>query len=969
MNKILVILLIFALVTVIQLVPLSQAAITPSLTASRCTTPGETCVAPLAVHFSARGTECTTEECDNNTMENEAFHSLHYKWEFGDDKGDSWDVSGQDKNIEYGPLAIHVFDEEGTYDVQLTINSESESVTEIVTIYVDDPDTYYSSNTRCISTDDDFTDCPLDCTVATCVTSSDFDASFLTALSEGSRRILYHAGHTFNMDATSTVTTEGPVTLGSFGTDNEGKAIIDATGCACNLLSIGWQVQGQLDDWRIMDLEILQVHSGAMDLATLFNTDGGRAFDNILVYRLKRLVGDRFWGQMRTSAYFPEGSFGIFMVENEIGGNFGNTIYLATRQGGIIGNVVGTDSSPYPNHMLRFGSPGRWEDALIAHNDWKCCGRLDLTHRGESGDSSQGTYDVDPCQFLVLRENKYHAGVSGWGIGIHPQNGASDERIRDVIVENNLFESNWLHIQARSITIRNNLFTSDPNLENDYVTTDIDVAWDHACAIPSDWITDIFIYHNSHYSTPDVINTPVVYHNRHCGAPDRPIENIYIRNNVNYGGSNVPYIDINSFPPASNVVESDNIGNNALSSSPYAADPPDIFTPSDWYLEGGSASLTVNQGYPVGNTVYEDYEHNVRSDGSWDIGAFELQAAQTCSDAGDCTVVECRTASCPSGECEYSADDTQTCGDDEYCNGVNSCSGGSCVATDPCPDQMCDEGNDVCVDCLSSGDCDDGVVCNGQETCLDGLCQAGTPITSCDPNASDNCCPNTCTPASDLDCSNCEIEDLDEWVNTPIAAQTDTFIVEFEATPNSSSMDGIVGLADYPASNWDNSSVTIRFNGDGGIDAWNNTEIYPWSGDPTGWYSSVDTISYFADTLYHFRFEIDVSNQIFNAYVTPDGGAEQTIVIDNDFRDTTTPVVQLDYWHSMYSRFGVGAFRVCNFEVIGSQCISPAEIEPCDGCVSFNEVTSYIDTWYADSSAVSMVQLVRALEAWKVGGC
>jgi cysteine-rich repeat protein len=54
---------------------------------------------------------------------------------------------------------------------------------------------------------------------------------------------------------------------------------------------------------------------------------------------------------------------------------------------------------------------------------------------------------------------------------------------------------------------------------------------------------------------------------------------------------------------------------------------------------------------------------------------------------------------------------------------------------------------------------------------------------------------------------------------------------------------------------------------------------------------------------------------------------------------------------------------------VGLTCNTQADNNPCDGCVSLNEVTSYIDTWYADSTAVSMVQLVRALEAWKEGGC
>jgi hypothetical protein len=49
-------------------------AITEVITASRCTTAEETCAAPLAVHFHVRETTCTTAECDDDRIENEAFH-------------------------------------------------------------------------------------------------------------------------------------------------------------------------------------------------------------------------------------------------------------------------------------------------------------------------------------------------------------------------------------------------------------------------------------------------------------------------------------------------------------------------------------------------------------------------------------------------------------------------------------------------------------------------------------------------------------------------------------------------------------------------------------------------------------------------------------------------------------------------------------------------------------------------------
>jgi hypothetical protein len=50
-----------------------------------------------------------------------------------------------------------------------------------------------------------------------------------------------------------------------------------------------------------------------------------------------------------------------------------------------------------------------------------------------------------------------------------------------------------------------------------------------------------------------------------------------------------------------------------------------------------------------------------------------------------------------------------------------------------------------------------------------------------------------------------------------------------------------------------------------------------------------------------------------------------------------------------------------------TECTTHGDKPPCDGCVDAGEIGEYIDRWYASSQDVSMVQLVRALEKWKVG--
>jgi hypothetical protein len=69
-------------------------------------------------------------------------------------------------------------------------------------------------------------------------------------------------------------------------------------------------------------------------------------------------------------------------------------------------------------------------------------------------------------------------------------------------------------------------------------------------------------------------------------------------------------------------------------------------------------------------------------------------------------------------------------------------------SSDPClPDLICDEDNDLCVECLEDGDCaDDGLFCNGEETCdetLNACVSAGDPCLAgeeCDEEG-DSCLP------------------------------------------------------------------------------------------------------------------------------------------------------------------------------------------------------------------------------------
>lgn len=68
------------------------------------------------------------------------------------------------------------------------------------------------------------------------------------------------------------------------------------------------------------------------------------------------------------------------------------------------------------------------------------------------------------------------------------------------------------------------------------------------------------------------------------------------------------------------------------------------------------------------------------------------------------------------------------CDDGTFCNGRETCIGGFCQeGISPClPEEVCDEESASCLGCLTDEDCNDGLYCNGEEICLDGNCQSGT---------------------------------------------------------------------------------------------------------------------------------------------------------------------------------------------------------------------------------------------------
>src|SRR5579862_5551173 len=148
------------------------------------------------------------------------------------------------------------------------------------------------------------------------------------------------------------------------------------------------------------------------------------------------------------------------------------------------------------------------------------------------------------------------------------------------------------------------------------------------------------------------------------------------------------------------------------------------------------------------------------------------------------------------------------------------------------------------------------------------------------------------------------------WVNSALpVAQTGAFRVEFDATPASTGIDGVVGLSSGPAGAYTSLAAIVRFNPTGTIDAINGAG-----------YTATTVVTYAGGTTYHFTLDVNVTAHTYNASVVVNGA---TVAIGTGlaFRTGQTGVSSLNNLASMTSP---GSQSICNIAVTSpsSPCLS-----------------------------------------------
>lgn len=111
------------------------------------------------------------------------------------------------------------------------------------------------------------------------------------------------------------------------------------------------------------------------------------------------------------------------------------------------------------------------------------------------------------------------------------------------------------------------------------------------------------------------------------------------------------------------------------------------------------------------------------------------------------------------------------------------------------------------------------------------------------------------------------------WQSQALPPQSGAFTMEFDATPQSANLDGVIGLANGSATRYTHMGPIIRFNTAGFLDARNGNT-----------YAAQATIPYHAGVTYHIRLVIDLATHTYSVYVRAGNNPEQLLAGNFAFR-------------------------------------------------------------------------------------
>jgi hypothetical protein len=433
-------------------------------------------ISPLLVFFDATGTT------DSSIKGKTAFQDVSYTWNFGDfgaSGTDTWAYGANrghnGRNTATGGVAAHLYVTPGAdtaYTVTVTAHNGSNTASCQLGVTAHDPagaNGFAGTKTSCVSASGTPVPGSGGCPAGAAVLHT---SSFNTALGTlgSGKRVLFKCGDTFSGDnATLSGTTWSVGAYGGCEGTQSNRPILRDAGTSGELV-----VNLGSGDGRIADLDL--EGNGTANSAVSTPQSNSRNSYQITLYNLysngnntsytwsqgaQWAVVDSVMTGMRTS-------IGTFVNYNEnnpatLNGNVVNNLDYQALLGNSFNGAGATDNSA-GRETVRISA---CRMCVIENNTFENANNIGAVFKLHNGNTnnSLSTWTGVYTELVEISDN-WFGGTSGANLVENsPQNANDDERLRNIVVERNLFSATTgaqggrlLMVSAVNETVRNNVF-------------------------------------------------------------------------------------------------------------------------------------------------------------------------------------------------------------------------------------------------------------------------------------------------------------------------------------------------------------------------------------------------------------------------------------------------------------------------------------------------------------------------------
>jgi hypothetical protein len=565
-------------------------------------------ISPFLVFFDATGT--TDSSITGNTT---AFQDVSYSWDFGDTGASgtgTWAYGSNpghnSRNSAIGGVAAHLYVTPGVdtaYVVTVTAHNGSSTASCQLGVTAYDPagaNGFAGTNTTCVSASGTPTPgaggCPAG---AATLTTSSFNTALGSHMGSG-KRVLFKCGDTFSGDSAMISGTRWSVGAygGCEGTQTN-RPILSDSGSGGELY-----IAVTAGDGRVADLDLEGNGRGAVAVAVPAGT-------NVVPYQLT--LSNLLSNGNSVSYTTPQGAQ-VGIVES---------VMTSMRSIGVFinngGNNPATWSGPFPadNYEALLGNSFNGVGAgsgagietvriaacrfcVIENNTLENANYVGAVLKLHNGNPSSTAAWTGVYTELVEISDNLFTGTSGAQlVETAPQNSTTDERLRNIVVERNVFSpagagGRQLQVSAVNETVRDNVFHSASSSQSAF---GVQAAQRGIEPVPS----AVEVYNN----TCDQVQMCVALDGVTESAP---ANNSYAKNNLNYN-------------PAGGTTVSNTGSGNAVSNNTVSP------TSNPGFVNGSGTFSILSDFKPTANylggttvPVYTDALGVVWSS-SWELGA------------------------------------------------------------------------------------------------------------------------------------------------------------------------------------------------------------------------------------------------------------------------------------------------------------------------------------------------------------